>query len=159
MNLDVVVALCKTFEGLHRLGKDGLVYPYICPAGVATIGYGATYYEDGRKVTMADPPITRAQAEQLLLREIRKTYAAGVARLCPGLVTLALTTGNWNPFNAITDFAFNCGVGRLQSSTLRKRLNAQDWNGAKEQLMLYVRGGGKVLPGLVRRRKAEAALL
>lgn len=51
MNLAIATALCKLFEGLHRLGSDGMVSPYICPAGVPTIGFGSTYYEDGRRVT------------------------------------------------------------------------------------------------------------
>jgi lysozyme len=59
----------------------------------------------------------------------------------------------------MTDFAYNLGVARYRASTLRKRVDAGDWEDAKEQLMLWVRGGGKVLPGLVKRRKAEAALL
>jgi lysozyme len=71
---------------------------------------------------------------------------------------LALTTSDWGKFNAIVDFAYNLGVGRLQTSTLRRKLNAQDWEGAKEQLRLWVRGGGRVLPGLVKRRDAECAL-
>jgi lysozyme len=60
---------------------------------------------------------------------------------------------------AITDFAFNLGLGRLQTSTLRRKVNAEDWEAAKEQLMKWTRGGGRVLPGLVRRRDAEAKLL
>lgn len=159
MNLSVALSMCKMFEGLHRVGKDGMVYPYVCPAGVPTIGYGATYYEGGRRVTMDDPPITKAHAEQLLYHELASTFAPGVARQCPDLLPTAIATGNWKPFNAIVDFAFNCGIGRLQTSTLRKKVNAKDWEGAKEQLMLWVRGGGRVLPGLVNRRKAEAALL
>lgn len=159
MNLDVAVALCKTFEGLHRLGPDGLIYPYICPAGVPTIGYGNTFYEDGRRVSMNDPPITLERAEQLLLWELTKHSAAAVARQCPELLADAVTTGRWDRFNAIVDFTFNLGSGRLQTSTLRRKLRERDWPGAREQLMLWVRGGGKVLPGLVRRRKAESALI
>lgn len=68
-------------------------------------------------------------------------------------------SNDWRALNAIVDFAYNLGVGRLQTSTLRKRINAGDWEGAKAQLMLWVRGGGRVLPGLVARRKAEAELL
>lgn len=159
MNLTLVVALCKAFEGLHRLGEDGLVYPYICPAGVPTIGYGNTFYEDGRKVTMDDPPITRERAEELLLWELNKHSAAAVARQCPELFAEAIASGKWERFNAIVDFTFNLGSGRLQTSTLRRKIRAGDWEGAKEQLLLWVRGGGRVLPGLVKRRKAEAALL
>lgn len=159
MNLDLAVTLCKAFEGLHRVGKDGMVYPYVCPAAVPTIGYGSTYYEDGRRVTMDDPPITVRRAEELLLWELRKVSAPAVARLCPELYAQAAATDQWAAFNAIVDFTFNLGSGRLQSSTLRRKIRSADWTGAKEQLALWVRGGGRVLPGLVRRRAAEAALL
>ena len=60
---------------------------------------------------------------------------------------------------AIVDFAYNLGTGRLQTSTLKRKINANDWEGAKEQLMLWTKGGGKVLPGLLKRRKAECTLL
>lgn len=159
MKLDIATELCKRFEGLHRVGKDGLIYPYICPAGFPTQGYGTVYRPDGRKVTMDDVPISKETAEQWLKVELLHTYAPGVVRQCPGLLALALTTSNWATFNAIVDFAYNLGVGRLQTSTLRRKLNAQDWEGAKEQLMLWTRGGGKVLPGLVRRRQAECELI
>lgn len=159
MKLDIATVLCKRFEGLHRVGSDGLIYPYICPAGYPTQGYGTVWRPDGRKVTMEDPPITRETAEQWLKVELLKTYAPGVVRQCPGLLALAASSGDWAKFNAIVDFAYNLGIGRLQTSTLRRKLNAQDWEGAKEQLRLWVRGGGRVLPGLVKRRDAECSLL
>jgi lysozyme len=159
MKLDIATEMCKRFEGLHRVGKDGLIYPYICPAGFPTQGYGTVYRPDGRKVTMEDAPITKETAEQWLKIELLHTYAPGVVRQCPGLLALALSSSNWGIFNAIVDFAYNLGVGRLQTSTLKRKLNAQDWEGAKEQLMLWTRGGGKVLPGLVRRRQAECELI
>ena len=151
MNLDIAVALCKHFEGLY-------LKPYICPAGVPTIGYGSTFYEDGRRVSMDDPPITQERAEQLLRWELGNC-ARSVMRLCPRLFAWSLTNGSWRAFNAIADFTFNLGAGRLQTSTLRRKLEAHDWEGAREQLMLWVRGGGRVLNGLVRRRKAETELL
>lgn len=159
MKLDIATELCIRFEGLHRVGKDGLIYPYICPAGFATQGYGTVWRPDGRKVTMEDAPITRELALQWLVSELLNKYAPGVLRQCPGLLPLAAITSDWRKFNAIVDFAYNLGVGRLQTSTLRRKINAQDWEGASEQLMLWVRGGGKVLPGLVKRRAAEVALL
>jgi lysozyme len=158
MNLDIAEELCRRFEGLHRVGADGLIYPYICPAGYPTQGYGTVFRPDGRKVTMNDAPITRQTAEQWLKVDLLNTYAPGVVRQCPVLLTLALTQSDWAKFNAIVDFAYNLGVGRLQTSTLRRKINAQDWDGAKEQLMLWTRGGGKVLPGLVKRRQAECQL-
>ena len=152
MNLEIAAGLCKRFEGVF-------LKPYICPAGVPTIGIGSTYYEDGTPVKMTDAPITVERALQLFMHTLNRVYAPGTVRQCPGLLALAVTTGNWAPLNAIVDFSYNCGVGRLQTSTLRRKLNEQDWAGAREQLALYVRGGGKVLPGLVKRRTAEAVLL
>jgi len=146
MQVDLAAELCRRFEGFKSK-------PYLCPAGIPTIGYGSTYYSDGKKVTLQDPAITEVEARALLLSELRHTYAPGVMRLCPGLAT------NPAAFNAIVDFCYNLGVGRLQTSTLRRKINAQDWEGAKEQLMLWTRGGGKVLPGLVKRRTAECALI
>lgn len=144
--------MCKHFEGLF-------LRPYRCPAGVATIGYGATRYEDGRLVTLQDPPITLERAEELLHWELRRVCAPAVMRLCPELFAWSVANGQWRAFCAIADFTFNLGSGRLQTSTLRRKLRVLDWAGAKEQLVLWVRGGGRVLPGLVRRRQAEVALL
>lgn len=152
MNLDLATELCRRFEGFRAK-------PYLCPAGVATIGYGSTYYPGGRKVTLQDLPVAEPQARAMLVHELVETYAPGVIRQCPGLLVLALATGDWRKLNAIVDFAYNLGVGRLQTSTLKRKINAQDWPGVREQLMLWTRGGGRVLPGLVSRRKAEAELV
>ena len=152
MNLDLAAELCRRFEGFRSK-------PYLCPAGVPTIGYGSTYYADGRKVTLEDSPIDEPQARALLAHELLSTYAPGVIRQCPILLTIAATQRDWRKMNAIVDFCYNLGVGRLQTSTLRRKINAQDWDAAKEQLMLWTRGGGKILPGLVKRRQAECALM
>jgi lysozyme len=159
MKLDIAEELCRRFEGLHRVGSDGLIYPYVCPAGFPTQGYGTVFRPDGRKVTMDDPPITRQVAEQWLKVDLLNTYAPGVVRQCPILLTLALTQNDWAKFNAIVDFAYNLGVGRLQTSTLRRKINAQDWEGAVEQLLLWNKAGGRILLGLERRRQAEAVLM
>ncbi len=159
MNLDVAVALCKQFEGLHRVGSDGLIYPYICPAGYPTIGWGTVYKPSGKKVTMDDSPITREIADEWLMDELRRVCASAVIRNCPELFAWSVANGQWRQFCAIADFTYNLGAGRLQTSTLRRKLRALDWVGAQEQLKLWVRGGGKVLPGLVKRREAEAKLL
>lgn len=146
MNLDIASELCRRFEGFRSK-------PYLCPAGIPTIGYGSTYYANGTKVTLVDVPIDEPTARTLLLSELRHTYLIGVLRNCPVLAT------NEAACNAIVDFTYNLGVGRLQTSTLKRKINAQDWEGAKEQLMLWTRGGGKVLPGLVKRRLAEKSLI
>ena len=146
MNLELAAELCRRFEGYRAK-------PYLCPANVATIGYGSTYYADGRKVTLEDTPMDEPTARALLMIELEHTYLPGVLRNCPGLLI------DERKCNAIVDFAYNCGVGRLQTSTLKRKINANDWEGAKEQLMLWTKGGGKVLPGLLKRRTAECALL
>ena len=146
MNLEIAAALCRRFEGFRSK-------PYLCPAGIPTIGYGSTYYPGGKKVALDDPPIQEDTARAMLMHELEHTYLPGVLRLCPGLAD------DEKRCNAIVDFAYNLGIGRLQTSTLRRKINAQDWDGAKAELMKWTRGGGKVLPGLVSRRTAEAALL
>jgi lysozyme len=137
--------LCKHFEGFRSK-------PYICPAGYWTIGYGTVYKPDGSKVTMDHPAISKAEAEGWLLHELRYNYAAGVLRASPKLIHHPGALG------AMIDFAYNLGTARYRASTLRRRINESDWDGAKEQLSKWVRGGGKALPGLVRRRAAEARL-
>ena len=152
MKLDLAAELCRRFEGFSAK-------PYLCPAGVWTIGYGSTYYANGDKVTKDDPSIDREYAERLLMHELVHTYAPGAIRQCPILLTVAIKDKDWGKLNAIVDFCYNLGVGRLQTSTLKRKINQQDWDGAIEQLKLWVRGGGKVLRGFVIRRDAEAALM
>ena len=146
MNLEIAAELCRRFEGFRAK-------PYLCPAGVPTIGYGSTYYDDGRKVTLNDSLISQKAANDLLMYELEHTYLLGTLRNCPVLAT------DERKCNAIVGFCYNLGVGRLQTSTLKRKINAKDWEGAKEQLMLWTKGGGKVLPGLLKRRQAECALM
>jgi lysozyme len=146
MNLEIAAELCKRFEGFRAK-------PYLCPAGIPTIGYGSTYYADGKKVTLNDSSISQEAANDLLMYELQHTYLPGALRNCPILAT------DERKCNAIVDFCYNLGVGRLQTSTLKRKINAQDWDGAKEQLMLWTKGGGKVLPGLLKRRQVECALM
>jgi len=143
--VEIAASLCRPFEGLR-------LRPYICPAGFPTIGYGTVYKPDGSRVTMEHPPITKELAEEWLTHELRNNYVAGVLRASPVLVKYPKALG------AMGDFAYNLGVGRYRASTLKRRVDAEDWDGAKVQLMKWVRGGGRVLPGLVRRRKAECEI-
>lgn len=142
---DIALGLCKRFEGLY-------LKPYLCPAGVATIGYGTIRYENGTRVTLADPAITPERAEQLLRWEIDRICVPAVARLCPGADTAGRQA-------ALIDFAYNLGTGALRASTLRKRVNAGDWDAVPAELAKWVYGGGRRLKGLERRRAAEAALI
>ena len=90
MNLAIAIELCKRFEGFRSK-------PYLCPAGIPTIGYGSTIYRSGQKVTLNDAPITEEQAEEMMLFELQTKCAPSVMRLCPGLV------GHEARFNAIVE--------------------------------------------------------
>jgi len=143
--LPVALALMRRFEGFYSR-------PYLCPAGVPTIGYGSTYYENGVHVTLTDEPVSKDRAEALLLWAVRTVYLPQVIRLCPGL-------NDADKLAAIIDFTYNLGGGNLKVSTLRRKINEQKWEEAKTELLKWVRGGGKVLKGLVIRRTAESELL
>lgn len=142
------VDLAKRFEGFHRVPKQDpfRAHPYICPAGYWTIGYGH----------LCEPkhePISKAEAEAYLAQDLVFALNATL-RCCP-----VLATEPDGRLAAIVDFTFNLGAGRLQTSTLRRRLNQQDWIRAADELRRWVYGGGKVLPGLVARREAGARLI
>lgn len=143
--LKLASALCRRFEGLY-------LSPYLCPAGVPTIGYGATFYEDGTKVSLRDKPITKERAEALLTWHLERGFLPTVTRLCTGADTPERLA-------ALLDFAFNLGLGNLKASTLRKRVNQGDWLDAQVQIMKWNKAGGKVLRGLTIRREAERQLL
>lgn len=143
--LGIAEGLCKTFEGLS-------LTPYQCPAGVWTIGIGTTRYEDGTPVTQDDPPITETRALELMRHELLGCVSSAL-RASPRLATLPRSLG------AIASFVFNLGAGRYRASTLRRRIDAGDWLGARDEIVKWARGGGKILRGLVLRRQAEAALL
>lgn len=134
--------LCRVFEGFRAK-------PYLCPAGVPTIGYGSTRYPDGTPIKMTDKAVTKAMADIYLFDELSKLLPWVIA-LCPTLSGKRLA--------AILDFAYNLGIGRLRASTLRKRINAREWEGAKAELLKWNKGGGRVLPGLVKRRETEVKL-
>jgi lysozyme len=139
--LAVASLLIRRWEGFRSV-------PYLCPAGVPTIGYGFTHYADGRMVTLSDPPMTRAQAQSLLEHLVRTKYMRDTIRLCPTIDSPAR-------LGAITDFAFNLGSGNLRASSLRRKILANDWEAVPAELRKWVRAGGRVLKGLVLRREAE----
>lgn len=142
------IDLAKRFEGFHRVRKHdpGRAHPYLCPAGYWTIGYG-------HLCNPKHPPVTEAEAEAYLTQDLKVALTATL-RYCP-----VLATEPEGRLAAIVDFTFNLGPGRLQTSTLRRRINQKDWVTAGEELRRWVYGGGKVLPGLVARREAEITLL
>ena len=130
--------LIKDFEGL-RLGT------YKCASGIDTIGYGSTgsHVKPGMQ-------ITQSEADALLAKDlVRFEQAVDSAVKVPI---------NQSQFDALVSFAFNCGVGALQESTLLRLLNQRDYIGAAAQFDRWVKGPDGPLPGLVRRRDAEEAL-
>ena len=142
------IDLAKRFEGFCRVPKSDpdRAYPYVCPAGFWTIGYG--HLCDDKHL-----PITMEEGEAYLAADMAVALSATL-RNCP-----VLATEPEGRLAAIVDFTFNLGAGRLQTSTLRRRINQLDWTGAALELRKWVHGGGRVLPGLVARRQAEIALL
>ena len=143
--------LIKPFEGYHRRLPDGgcKAYPDPGTGGVPwTIGWGST----GPDIT-PDTVWNLEQAQDRLRAEVEH-FAGAVLKLSPNLDEVAPRR-----FAAIISFAYNCGVGNYRISTLRKRVNAQDWSGAQEEILKWNKAAGRVLPGLTRRRAAEAELL
>lgn len=125
--------------------------PYACPAGVPTIGFGSTRYENDTPVKLSDPAITKARANALLYATLSKEYEPAVNRY----VAVPLKQ---NQFDALVDFAYNCGIQNLRTSTLLKRVNSGDYDAAANEFGKWVYANGKKLGGLVTRRAAEAAL-
>jgi len=134
-------ALLKKFEGCKLTA-------YRCPAGICTIGYGHTASAG------APPPrdgmtITQKQADEILSRDLTQ-YETAVHNMVQQPL-------NQHQFDVLVDFAYNAGIGNLKSSTLLKKVNAAQFDQVPAELLKWTKGGGKVLPGLVRRRQAESA--
>ena len=138
------IQLIQEFEGLRLTS-------YLCSAGVATIGYGATYYHDGSKVKLGQT-ITKEQAVQML-KDHLKEFEGSVIGL------LNTTKVNQNQFDALVSFCFNLGAANLAKSQLLRFIKANP-NDPKivAEFLKWNRAGGEVSTGLVRRRKKEAQL-
>ena len=136
--------LIKRFEGFCS-------QPYLCPANVPTIGYGATFYEDGTKVKVSDPEITEERATQLL-QNVLKTFEKHVDTFTRDDITQ-------QQFDALVCFAYNVGVGALKSSTLLKKVNADPNDPTiRDEFLKWNKAAGKPLKGLTKRRESEAKL-
>ena len=136
--------LIRKFEGFYAK-------PYLCPAGIPTIGYGATYYPNGKRVTLQDAAITEQQAEEMLVSML-KTYEQSVDSFTRDDI-------NQNQFDALVSFAYNLGAKNLQGSTLLKKVNANPNDFAIElEFLKWNKAAGKVLSGLTKRRQEEADL-
>ena len=125
--------------------------PYLCPAKIPTIGYGNTYYSDGKRVTLLDKEITKQQAFDMF-KEIANRFGKRVDELVTSNI-------NQNQFNALVSFAYNVGTGNFSSSTLLKKINKNPNDlTLKAEFLRWNKAGGKVLNGLTNRRNEEADL-
>ena len=137
---DEGISLIKRYEGYKTT-------PYRCPAGLYTVGYGHVI---GNGLQLSDKwnrTFSLGEIDELLRTDLAR-FERGVLRYC----TVYLTQSQ---FDATVSFSFNLGLGVLQRSTLRQKLNRGDYDGASKEFLKYTRAGGKVLKGLVRRRQAE----
>ncbi len=143
--------LCKPFEGYARRLPNGDCHAYPDPGTGAepwTIGWGSTGPE-----VKKDTVWTAEQAQQSLDHHLQY-FCDGVLQLSPELKQEPARR-----LAAIISFAYNCGLRNYRISTLRKRVNAKDWDGAAEEIVKWNKAAGRVLAGLTRRRQAEARLL
>ena len=137
------IDLMHDFEGCR-------LEAYLCPASVPTIGYGSTYYEDGRPVKLGDA-ITQERADQLF-----EAIAEDFAKRVRSLLKVGL---NENQFSALVSFTYNVGVANLKKSTLLKKVNINPSDTTiTDEFLKWNKAGGKVLAGLTRRREQEAKL-
>jgi lysozyme len=163
--------LSKAGEDLMHKYEGFRSRPYLCPAHIWTIGYGHVLYQEQirlpvMRVEGKDTPMirkemplkqednrvwTKTEIDELFRTDVG-TFERGVLRLVPGVV------GRQGSFDALVSISYNFGLGNLQRSTIRMRANRGDWEGAAEAFRVWTKGGGKVLPGLVKRREAEIAL-
>jgi len=145
--------------------------PYLCPAHIWTIGYGHVLYQEqirlpvvrveGKETPMIRKEMllkpednrvwTKTEIDELFRTDVG-TFERGVLRLVPGV------DGRQGAFDALVSISFNFGLGNLQRSTIRMKANRGDWEGAADAFRVWTKGGGKVLPGLVKRREAERTL-
>lgn len=144
MNIgDRGVELIKSFESFEPA-------PYRDAAGIPTIGYGNTYYPGGQRVRMTDTPISEPEARRLLLAVLQDFEDA--------INTALRVEVTQSQFDALVCWAYNVGARAAADSTLMRKLNAGDVQGAADQFTRWTKSGGKVLRGLLRRREAERAL-
>ena len=138
------LSLIKQFEGLS-------LKPYLDAVNIPTIGFGNTYYEDGTKVTLKDKPITEQRATELLEFIANKTFSENINKV----VKVPLSQ---NQFDALVSFAYNIGNKNFNWSTLLKKLNLSDYEGASPEFGSWNQANGKILNGLVLRRQKEKEL-
>lgn len=155
MNIpEATIAMIKHHEGVRNK-------PYKCPAKLWTIGVGHVLYPEQGKLPIEQRDkvalkpedfrvFTKDEIDNILKKDLQR-FIDGVFRYCPDNL-------NENRLGALVSFAFNVGLGTLQRSTLRQKHNRGDFRGACDEFLKFTKAGGKVLPGLVKRRNDEIAL-
>ena len=162
--------ISKKGEDLMHFFEGYRTRPYRCSAAIWTVGWGHAMYSDQLNL-----PNVRKEGYQGLIRseyQLKEednrvwskdelvdlfkvdinSFERGVLRLSPNLVN------HQSKFDAVVSFAYNAGLGNYQRSTIRIKVNREDWTGASEAFMSWTKAGGKEVAGLVKRRKAEVAL-
>ena len=156
--MKVSAAAIKTIK--HHEGVK--TRPYQCPALIWSVGVGhvidpshiAVKYEERRNLPIPDGwdrSLAMDEVDAILAQDLAK-FERGVARLCPAAL------GNQGIFDALVSFSFNVGLGNLQRSGLRMKTNRGDFDEAADEFLKWTKAAGKVLPGLVKRRKDERAM-
>jgi len=152
---DKALKMIKHHEGVRTK-------PYRCPALLWTVGVGHVIDPNHIKVPLEqrkelpipqgwDRTLTMDEVDAILQKDLA-SFEKGVLRLCPAAVQ------NQSHLDALVSFSFNVGLGNLQRSTIRAKYNRGDFEGAAEAFLDWTKAGGKVLPGLVKRRNDERAL-
>lgn len=141
--------LIKQFEGFRSA-------PYRDAVGVWTIGYGNTYYPDGRRVSSSDEPLTEAEASKLKLDIINKYFAPAINALLADEIKAGKISQQM--FDALISLAYNIGVSGLARSSVVRYIKSGNMDKAADGFLLWNKAGGRVLKGLVRRREAEREL-
>ena len=136
--------LIKDFEGLS-------LKPYLDVVNVPTIGWGNTYYPDGKKVTLNDKPIDELKANEILEYIANRDFADKIFPSIKVKVTQS-------QFDAMVSLAYNIGAGAFLKSTLLKKVNAGDFAGAGEEFLRWNKASGKEVLGLTKRREREKQL-
>ena len=143
------IKLCHEFEGCR-------LEPYLCPAGVPTIGWGNTFYPDGQRVSLSDGSITQQEADEMFIKTATKNFWNVIKDTVPYFSEM-----NDNQTSALFSFSYNLGAYFYDSSgfaTISRVLRERDWNGVPSALLLYVSPGTPYEAGLRRRREAEGQL-
>lgn len=141
--------LIKSFEGFRSK-------PYLDTVGVPTIGYGNTYYANGRKVSLQDKPLSQQEASDLKQVIINQDFVPTINQLLKEEISQGLITQNM--FDALVSLAYNIGLGNLKKSSVIRLLKQGNKQGSADAFLLWDKAGGKTLSGLTQRRKKERLL-